>query len=117
MFSKEIKLFIGLLSVLALLIAYRIATKEEPGKVTELTYKPGDRKEQPGVKNTGKGVELTMADKGKKSYIGVIRNPFKPLFPPSPPPRPLLPKIAVPPPSPSPAITATGPSPVQTEAG
>lgn len=118
MFSKEVKILIALFSVLAVLLVYRVVTREEPKRVKELTYKSGvsrrggvtppmQKQEQAAAVDTSKG--------GKKGYSGVIKNPFKPLFPPPPPPPPI--KLPVPIPAPFPVITTRGPSPAQIESG
>ncbi|MDO8445041.1 MAG: hypothetical protein Q7T53_02880 [Deltaproteobacteria bacterium] len=134
--SREIKILIALISVLTALVIYRVATKEEPKRVRELTFKPvvsGQRSAVSGEKTPpltsplsppwqgGVGVVSKGGTKGgveKKPYRGVIRNPFRSLYPPPPPPPQILPKLPVaPPPAPFPVITTTVSSPAQIESG
>lgn len=116
--SREIKILIALISVLTALVIYRVATKEEPKRVRELTFKPGVRGQGPAV--SGEKIEKVKepVKTDKKPYRGVIRNPFQPLYPPPPPP-PVVISKPVPPPVPAsfPVITARGPSPAQIESG
>lgn len=118
--SREAKILVALLSVLVVLVVYRTATKEEPKRVRELTYKPGgkereERGREPVVKTTVQVQKAGLQIAEKKAYSGVIRNPFKPLYPPPPPVAP--PKIVLPPPVPFPVITTRGPSPAKIESG
>lgn len=125
MFSKELKILVALLFLLSALAVYRVATKEEPKRVKELTYKSGDSGRsgatpplQEPVQKPGQATtERDTSKTDKKGYSGVIKNPFKPLFPPPPPPPIIAPKLPVPPPVPFPVITAKGPSPAQIESG
>src|SRR3990172_3666013 len=126
--SRETKIFFALLLILAALIVYRVATREEPKRVKELTFKPGARGQRPGIMANGTASTSTAEEAGKaelkaekKTYEGVIRNPFGPLYPPPPPPKILPKKPPVtpppPPPAPFPVITARGPSQAQIESG
>lgn len=126
MYSRKTSILVVMLFVLAAIVVYRVATREEPKRVRELTYKPvasgqlsvvGGEKipplNPPLIKGGAKGgVE-------KRPYSGVIRNPFQELYPPSPPPPVVLPKVvaALPPPAAFPVITSRGPSPAQIESG
>lgn len=119
MFSREAKILLALLFLLAALVVYRAATREEPKRVKELTYKPGARGQGP----VGEVRELPLQEEAKikaekRQYRGVIRNPFQPLYPP-PPPSPVTALKPLPPPVPTPfpIITARGPSPAQIESG
>lgn len=116
--SREIKILIALISVLTALVIYTVATKEEPKRVRELTFKPVARGQGPAV--SGEKIEKVKEPlkTDKKPYRGVIRNPFRSLYPPPPPPPQILPKLPVtPPPAPFPVITTKGPSPAQIELG
>lgn len=122
MFNRETKILIALLIVLAGLVVYRVATREEPKRVKELTYKPGasqgagvrGRKQEAGTQEV-----VQRQDEGmmrpetlkieKKPYRGVVKNLFRPLYPPPPPP-PVVAQKAV-----FPVITTKGPSPAQIE--
>lgn len=119
MLSRETRILIILLLVLAGLIVYRIATREEPKRVKELTYKSGVRSREPGIGTNGRSLvkkaDILKTEK-KGPYRGVIRNPFQPLYPPEPPPPVILPKLSAPAPS-FPVMTSKGPSPAQIEAG
>jgi len=123
--SREIKILIALISVLTALVIYRVATKEEPKRVRELTFKPvvsGQGPAVSGEKTPPLNPPLikggTKGGVDKKPYRGVIRNPFRSLYPPPPPPPQILPKPPVtPPPAPFPVITTTVSSPAQIESG
>jgi hypothetical protein len=112
--SKEAKILTALLIVFGALVVYRIAAREEPRRVKELTYKPA-----PTVEGMVRPEETKAPfEIEKKPYRGVIRNPFQPLFPPPPPPPP--PPVALPKPPepvPFPVITARGPTPAEIESG
>lgn len=125
MYSRKNSILVVLLFILATLVAYRIASREEPKKVRELTYKPGAGRQVPVVGgekipplNPPLIKEGTKGGVEKRRYNGVIRNPFQPLYPP-----PVVVKKQAPP-SPLPAIAPVqvvpepkGPSPAQTESG
>lgn len=123
--SREIKILIALTSVLTALVIYRVATKEEPKRVRELTFKPvvsGQRSAVSGEKPPPLNTPLIKGGaKGggeKKPYRGVIRNPFRSLYPPSPTPPQILLKLPVAPPfAPFPVITTTVSSSAQIESG
>ena len=124
MSSRKTSILVVLLCILGAIVAYRVAMKEEPKRVRELTYKPAASGQGPVVGGekipplnppfikggTKGGVE-------KRAYRGVIRNPFQALYPPV-----VIPKQAPPPPLPAPVpfqaiSTPKGPSPAQTESG
>lgn len=122
MHSRKTSILVILLFILAAIVVYRVATREEPRRVKELTYKPvasgqvpvvgGEKMPPLTIKGGKKVVE-------KRPYRGVIRNPFQELYPPPPPPPPVAPSkaVAAPPPAPFPVITSRGPSPAQIESG
>jgi len=115
--SREKNILVVLLIVLASMIAYRLATREEPKKLKELTFKPGS-KERTGLKPaSGLGdIGSGSLETERGRYRGVIRNPFQALYP--APPAPVVPKaVIIPAPTPFPVITARGPSPAQIESG
>lgn len=119
--SRETKILFALLLILAVLIGYRVATREEPKRVKELTYKPEEISRQSAVGSQRPGISETKTEPmkaEKRAYKGVIRNPFQPLYPPPPPP-PVVISKPVPPPVPAsfPVITTKGPSPAQIESG
>ena len=129
MFSREVRILLALLFVLTGLIVYRVATREEPKRVKELTYKPGVGGQYPqGYKGSVAGGEKTpplnspLTKEGTKGgvekgpYRGVIRNPFQPLYPPEPSFPMILSKPSTPAP-PFPVMTSKGPSPAQMESG
>lgn len=128
MFSREVRILLALLFVLTGLIVYRVATREAPKRVKELTYKPGAGGQYPqGYKGSGAGGEKTLplnpptkeGTKGgveKGPYRGVIRNPFQPLYPPEPSFPVVLSKPSTPAP-PFPVMTSKGSSPAQMESG
>lgn len=116
--SRETKILFALLLILAVLIGYRVATREEPKRVKELTFKPVVSGQWSGV--SGEKIEKVKEPlkTDKKPYKGVIRNPFQPLYPPPPPPPVVILKPAPPPvPASFPVITTKGPSPAQIESG
>lgn len=127
--SRNTKILIALLFLLATLVFYRLATKEELKRVKELTYKPGTRSYKSGSGTEGKVIvplqpgetllESESQKTGKKRpYKGVIRNPFQALYPPPPPPPAVITKPApLPVPVPFPVITTRAPSSAQIESG
>lgn len=120
MHSRNNSILVILLFVLAAIVVYRAATREEPKRVRELTYKPVASGQVPVVGGE-KIPPLNPRIEGrveKRPYSGVIRNPFQELYPPPPPPPVVLPKVvAALPPAPFPVITSRGPSPAQIESG
>ena len=123
MFSREVRILLALLFVLTGLIVYRVATREEPKRVKELTYKPGVGGQGSGARGEKTPSLNPPLTKGgtkegvvKGPYRGVIRNPFQPLYPPEPSFPVILSKPSTPAP-PFPVMTSKGPSPTQMESG
>lgn len=136
MLSREARILLALLFVLTGLIVYRVATREEPKRVKELTFKPGARGQGSGVsrektpplnragtvpdlrtlpRSVVESGQFPLKDKGP--YRGVIRNPFQPLYPPEPSLPVILSKPSTSAPAPFPVMTSKGPSPAQMESG
>lgn len=125
MLSKEVRILLALLFILTGVIVYRVATREEPKRVKELTYKTGVSGEKthpfnpPLIKGGAKReVESGLSPlKETGPYRGVIRNPFQPLYPPEPTSPVILSRTSTPAPAPFPVMTSKSPSPAQMESG
>ena len=116
MLSREARILLALLLVLIGLIVYRVATREEPKRVKELTYKPGVGAGLKPAPTIGERPQMKGGGlKEKKGpYRGFIKNPFQPLYPPEPP--MILPKLSATALT-FPVMTSKGPSQAQMESG
>lgn len=115
--ENEKKLLVGLLAVLAVLIAYRIFTAEEP-RTAPLTYERGAKASAPirrGISSPASKGDPLAAFLSKKAerYPGVARDIFRMYNPEPPKPRPQ--PEPEPPPTPQPVVPEKTPEEIAAE--